>query len=739
MARISRTDLYIYDGTVSDNDFVIGSDGDLMSKTKSYRMKDLRDYLLAGLSPITGGTLKYSEYTYNGVITSPAAFFNALNPVFVVMPYNVVILSMNGDRYMLKLQDVTVGFNQTPITDSDFILLRGDVSLGDGLDVLKGYNVANKKHEFYSLKSTSLNLSKETLSSAETGNILIEMKTDINLNIGVGSENVYKGYNSSNSKHEFKGIKDSLSIDVSSDSTDVSLEVKEIVQGVGTGIAVYKEFDGTTKKHKLRSIASSAGSINVTLVGDNVNIDLPIDVNNKSFYVDSNSLSPTEEGTLGKPFKTLNKALDVFIGTGTWYNPQNKGYKITLLSYATLHETAGSGYTGRTNLDINNLYIVGNGNYLNLPSNPSANYYPISTRRMVSNMPKTASKLDYEIIHTYDGVVLQRIGTDAVVDHLNYAYPTVSHSGSASASQNGSYIRLINTTITNDTLYQVNTPDDWTTVPNPNNSGNPVTLFGSNVYVSTVHPTGFPMLKTEGMHWNKEGQLLLEGEVKLTNFTGTGIYATNTTIGNTGSIVFSRNQKLILCQSIVSGIYNRKIGQYYVALNNVRYFALKTNGPAIIPKVAASLGGIEYFIGGSESWLKATTDSVGNLLSSYIEGGYENLFQVDGSSSVSIFNGDHYSAESYEANGYYKIIAPLPLTAKTLYLRNVVCSDFIVDSTGGTLSKIKEVYGEQNSINGFQHTNTGALPYANDTAAKSAGLFKGMEYITSTGESRKVI
>ena len=341
MARISRTDLYIYDGTVSDNDFVIGSDGDLLSKTKSYRMKDLRDYLLAGLSPITGGTLKYSEYTYNGVITSPAAFFNALNPVFVVMPYNVVILSMNGDRYMLKLQDVTVGFNQTPITDSDFILLRGDVSLGDGLDVLKGYNVANKKHEFYSLKSTSLNLSKETLSSVETGNILIEMKTDINLNIGVGSENVYKGYNSSNSKHEFKGIKDSLSIDVSSDSTDVSLEVKEIAQNLGTGVPVYTSFDTLTKKHKFRGLKSN--TLNITSTTDDVNIEIP-EFGANTIYVNNKYTGGSSNGSKTKPYTTVSAAVTGYIGSGTRNAPEKAGY--------ILHVERGNGTYNETNLNL---------------------------------------------------------------------------------------------------------------------------------------------------------------------------------------------------------------------------------------------------------------------------------------------------------------------------------------------------------------------------------------------------
>ena len=733
MARINRTDLYIYDGVVTDNDYIIGSDGDgTGAKTRSYRMKDVRDFLLAGLSPIEGGTMRYTEYEYNGILTTPSAVVNLITPAFVVLPYHVFILNLNGDKYLLKLQDVTVGNLQTPVADSDFILLRGDVSLGDGLDILKGYNVTNKKHEFYSLKSTSLNLSKETSLSVETGNILVEMKTDFLSNVSVGGETLYKGYNALTSKHEFKGIKDSVSLDVSSNTTDLSIEIKESSQNIGTGLNVYKEFDGTAKKHKFRSISTSNLDIEYSIDGNEITINAPVLESNKSFYVDLNYTGTVEEGSESKPFKTLNKALDAFIGTGYWYNPQNKGYKITLLSYAVLQETNGVGYTGRTNLDINNLHIVGNGYYLNLPANPSANYYPISTRRMVSAMPKTANKLNFEVTQTYENVIIQRIGTDAVVDHLNYAYPTVTHAGAYSDPQNGSYMNLINVTITNDTAYQVNTPADWTTVPNPDDSGNPSTLFGNTIYVSTVQPVGVPMLKTEGMSWNKEGYLSLSGETRLSNFTGTGISITNTTFTNSDKIIFSRNQRLILCQSVISGIYNRKISQHYITCDNVRYFALNTDGPATIPQVANTIGGTKYFIGGSESWIKAINSSSGNILSSYIEGGYNNIFQADGTSIVSIYDSNHASARAYATNGYYEIIAPLPLTAKTVYLSNVVCIDFKVDSTGADKSKIQEVFGEKNSINRYQHNNTGVPTYASNAAAITGGLFKGMQYANTT-------
>ena len=342
MARINRTDLYIYDGVVTDNDYIIGSDGDgTGANTRSYRMKDVRDFLLSGLSPSTGGTMRYTEYEYNGILTTPSAVVNLITPAFVVLPYHIFILNLNGDKYLLKLQDVTVGNLQTPVVDSNFILLRGDVSLGDGLDVLKGYNTSTKKHEFYSLKSTSLNLSKETISSIETGNILVEMKTDINLNVGVGSENVYKGYNAVNSKHEFKGVKDSLSIDVSSSTTDLSLEIKESLQALGTGISVYSEFDNTSKKHKVKGLKSN--TLSITTSTNDVNIEIP-DLSANTIYVNNKYTGLDSNGSKTKPYKTVTEGVTGYIGSGTRNAPEKSGY--------ILYVERGIGYYSEDNLNL---------------------------------------------------------------------------------------------------------------------------------------------------------------------------------------------------------------------------------------------------------------------------------------------------------------------------------------------------------------------------------------------------
>lgn len=50
MARIQNTNTYIKDTNVSDNDIVIGSDYENSFLTKNFRLKDIKDYILNGIS-----------------------------------------------------------------------------------------------------------------------------------------------------------------------------------------------------------------------------------------------------------------------------------------------------------------------------------------------------------------------------------------------------------------------------------------------------------------------------------------------------------------------------------------------------------------------------------------------------------------------------------------------------------------------------------------------------------------
>ncbi len=125
MTKISNDRVYIVDTDVSDLDSLIGSDGNTTAKrTKTFLLGQLKSYLKSGLSPLTGGVLRFTEITYSGVLyTTHAAVLNALDPVFVVEQYHVVIVNLNGAKSILKLQNRTIGKDLPVVLTTDFIAL----------------------------------------------------------------------------------------------------------------------------------------------------------------------------------------------------------------------------------------------------------------------------------------------------------------------------------------------------------------------------------------------------------------------------------------------------------------------------------------------------------------------------------------------------------------------------------------------------------------------------------------
>jgi len=127
---IAKTDADYLFPLDSDLDFIIGSDGNtLTKKTKTFLLGQLRTYCLTGLSPLTGGTLKFDEITYTGgLYTTFAQVVNALDPNTTVLQYHVLVVNLNGAKAILKLQNRLIGVDQTPVVDGDFIVLP--VSVG---------------------------------------------------------------------------------------------------------------------------------------------------------------------------------------------------------------------------------------------------------------------------------------------------------------------------------------------------------------------------------------------------------------------------------------------------------------------------------------------------------------------------------------------------------------------------------------------------------------------------------
>ncbi len=112
MTKISKKLAYGNKNPISDNDYVVGTNGDTIKKeTKSFPVHALRDYLMQGLSPETGGQLKITEIEPITVETDISTIVNALNPHYVVGRYEIVCFNINGQIYLLKSQNLTIGFD----------------------------------------------------------------------------------------------------------------------------------------------------------------------------------------------------------------------------------------------------------------------------------------------------------------------------------------------------------------------------------------------------------------------------------------------------------------------------------------------------------------------------------------------------------------------------------------------------------------------------------------------------
>ncbi len=129
MTKISNDTVYIVDTDVSDLDSLIGTDGNTTAKrTKNFLLGKLKSYFISGLSPLTGGTLRFTEITYSGEsYTTHAEVINDLDPVFVIDQYHVVVVNLNGAKSILKLQNQSVGIDLPLVLTTDFIILPTSV------------------------------------------------------------------------------------------------------------------------------------------------------------------------------------------------------------------------------------------------------------------------------------------------------------------------------------------------------------------------------------------------------------------------------------------------------------------------------------------------------------------------------------------------------------------------------------------------------------------------------------
>lgn len=312
-------------------------------ETVSYQFSDIQDLILAGLSPIVGGTLKITEIIYNGILTTPEAVANQLDPSVIIMPYEIVILNINNNKYQLKLQDLSIGLSETPILATDFITLSLVASnLAVGISTYKGINSSTKREEHYSIGSVGFNISKELDGlGAETGKILFEQIEQTNLGGGI---NIYKGFNNTSKKQEFNTIASSGSLKIR----------KEVVSGTDTG-RVLIDLPNVGAIPSLFVNNSAIPSYDEWVFAGGNLISNPT-FEYKGFGTESNPFTDTirylTETTYTITTDTsIANAVASYVGTGTRLLPQKSGQKIKV------QENTNGGYNYAGDFSYMNLYL----------------------------------------------------------------------------------------------------------------------------------------------------------------------------------------------------------------------------------------------------------------------------------------------------------------------------------------------------------------------------------------------
>lgn len=171
-----------------------------------------------------------------------------------------------------------------------------------------------------------------------------QLDQSINLiNTGTGAE-IYNGIDNIGRRKIRKIKEGDTLVDIVQNTDDISIGLDETVlttfiqanqktdtlNNLGTGAQVYKDSTvvGNNSQHNFRTFTSD--TLSVTTTTNNVKIELPIEGGIPQFIVNSDYTGTEELGTVQKPFKNLQNALNAYKGTGTNLVPEKSGVIITV-------------------------------------------------------------------------------------------------------------------------------------------------------------------------------------------------------------------------------------------------------------------------------------------------------------------------------------------------------------------------------------------------------------------------
>lgn len=615
------------------------------------------------------------------------------------------------------------------ITDVLFEQAKGITlsNIGDGVKVVANSNTLNGDYEIRSVKGGD-----ESVDVYLDGDVI---KVEINkewLNENIPQDLVLNSIKNTilingsdidiNPEMFISANEEELTITEESDGKiKFDVKVENLIKSVGEGTPIFTGLDMTDGKNKIRTLSFESDTLLIEGRANDeegvvININTyPEDPNMKYFYVSSNYEGSIEDGSIGRPYKSLEGAVEAFIGDTNLYNRANPEFynkgKIVLLS----------------NIFVN-VPLTLNGAVYDLGGNVL--YYNGSSKMidyeyLVDNSPKdTDGKLLNNVfMNVLNGTIDNRYNGN--VAHIKHY-----HNGTID-SQNTVKVTLNNLRIIDNS--HIGRESDFVKVTDF--SGADVLVYSSNIYYSTL-PLGEPLILIENVNFTNQGSVNIDN-CTFSSGLRVPLECKNTTMNIYNSAIINSYSRFLVngVNTDSSGYrFNAKIG-----LNMIN----NTNSYLALWNCSSELGASPVILGKRvivcDKAFKLKTDSVnkGNLINDVQATMFISDFFLNSQvfNNLISFEGDvSFSTKDADFGTTYSLDNAVKRESGTNTLDISLDNGSIRDITNTSPAVIK---ASSAIVNGFEYTSN--IGYADDTIAKANGLIVGnIYYNTTTGNLKRI-
>ena len=128
MGRIKDTGKYQKDTNITDNDIVIGSDVENSYLTKNYRIRDIKDYILSGITSSAFPFKIYSSRITQAGTAAPSVYSEDYNTLTSLIAFSrtgvgVYLVTISGTEDFSKCF-YTITNNRLDKADDTYIVIR---------------------------------------------------------------------------------------------------------------------------------------------------------------------------------------------------------------------------------------------------------------------------------------------------------------------------------------------------------------------------------------------------------------------------------------------------------------------------------------------------------------------------------------------------------------------------------------------------------------------------------------